>query len=201
MGEYPFELPWAERCAGVAVDVQPGLLKAYPEARRRQVMTRCRLAAGALAALEMPLAVLELDPERFGRADPELVQAAGPRVVVLPKYGYDAWADPDFSLWIRSSGRPWIVLFGVETHVCVLQAAFSLVGAGFQVAWLRDATFSRDPVDQETGEHLLRRGGVLPLTTETLVFATLKDRRYSAFERVFPWLKARVWHGGTGGDT
>ncbi len=188
-------IPSADQCAAVAVDVQPGLLKAYPVGRARRVVDSARFAVSVLRALDVPLALLSLDPERLGPVAGAVEEAAGPGAARIPKGAYDAWREPAFRAWVAAVERPWVVLFGIETHVCVLQTAFSLLEVGFRVAWLRDAIDSRDDTDRGTGERLLERAGALPLTTETLAFATLRGRDHPAFPKILSLLKQRVEAG------
>ncbi len=189
------ELPSARSYAAVAVDVQPGLLRAYPAGKARRVVEAAGFAAAVFRELGVPLALLALDPERLGPVAAELEAAAGPGAARIAKTAYDAWREPVFVRWVEAVGRPWIVLFGIETHVCVLQTGLSLLETGFRVAWLRDATHSRDDMDRDTGERLLERAGALPLTTETLAFATLGGRDHPAFPRLLSLFKQRVEAG------
>ncbi len=179
----------------MAVDVQPGLLKAYPAGKAAQVVDSARFAVSVLRELGIPLALMTLDPKRLGPVAAEVAEAAGPGAVRLSKGGYDAWREASFRDWVTSAGRSWVVLFGIETHVCVLQTAFSLLDAGYGVAWLRDATFSRAETDKETGERLLEQVGALPLTTEILAFAALGGRDHPAFPNLLTLFKRRVESG------
>ncbi len=173
------------------VDVQPGLLKAYPPRRAERVVSAVAGALWLLEPLGLPTLLLELDPGRFGTTHPE-VAAAAPGARVAAKGRYDATRDPAALDGLEALGTAWVVLLGVETHVCVLQTALGLLERGRRVAFLDDAVFSRDPRDQRVGRELLLRAGALPLTTETLLFALLGGRDHPAFPRVLPRLKDRV---------
>ncbi|WP_051463216.1 isochorismatase family protein [Deferrisoma camini] len=175
----------------VVIDVQPGLLKAYPPRRARRVVESAAGALDLLAPLGLPTLILELDPDRLGPTHGRVLGAA-PGARVVAKARYDATADPESFQALEDLDRPWLVLLGVETHVCVLQTAVGLLGRGRTVAFLDDAVFSRTPRDQRVGRELLVRAGAVPLTTEVLLFALLGGRDHPAFSQVLPRLKARV---------
>ncbi|GAB4251189.1 isochorismatase family protein [Deferrisoma sp.] len=173
------------------VDVQPGLLKAYPPRRAERVVAAVAGALRLLEPLELPTLLLELDPDRFGPTHPE-VAAAAPRARVAAKAWYDATRDAGAWGALEALGTGWVVLLGIETHVCVLQTALGLLERGRRAGFLDDAVFSRDPRDRRVGRELLLRAGAVPLSTETLLFALLGGRDHPAFPRVLPRLKARV---------
>ncbi len=184
-------LPGPEEAGLVVIDVQPGLLKAYPPARAERVIDAAAGALDLLAPLGLPTLVLELDPGRLGPTHPRVLGAV-PGSRVAAKGCYDATADAGSSRALEALERPWLVLLGIETHVCVLQTAAGLLGRGRSVGFLDDAVFSRAPRDRRVGRELLVRAGAVPLTTETLLFALLGGRDHPAFPRVLPRLKARV---------
>ncbi len=183
--------PGPEEAGLVVIDVQPGLLKAYPGRRAERVIDAAAGALELLAPVGLPALVLELDPDRLGPTHPRVL-AAAPGARVAAKGCYDATADPGSSRALGALKRPWLILLGVETHVCVLQTAVGLLGRGRAVGFLDEAVFSRAPRDGRVGRELLVRAGAVPLTTETLLFALLGGRDHPAFPRVLPRLKARV---------
>ena len=187
-------VPGPAECCAVAVDVQPGLLRAYPRARAERVVDETRFALEVLRELGVPVVLLALDPDRLGPVHPE-VRGAAPGVPVVDKAVYDATRETAFLDALGGLGRPRVLLLGIETHVCVLHTALGLMERGLGVAWLADATFSRRPRDQRVGERLLERSGAVPLTTETFLFHALGGRSHPAFGRILPLLKARVRRG------
>ncbi len=178
----------------MTVDVQPGLLKGYPPARAERVVGQAGFALEVLRELGVPVVLLALDPDRLGPVHPAL-RGAVPGAPVVAKAAYDATREPAFLDALQGPGRPWVLLFGIETHLCVLQTALGLAGRGLGVAWLADATFSRRPRDQRVGERLLERSGALPLTTETFLSHALGGCSHPAFRRILPLLRGRVAAG------
>jgi nicotinamidase-related amidase len=80
--------------------------------------------------------------------------------------------------------RPDIVICGCETHVCVLQTALGLLGAGRRVFAVRDAMGSRRPESKETAIRRLERNGAEIVTTEMVLFEWLTTADDSRLDRV-----------------
>lgn len=185
-------IPPAGDCFLVVVDVQPGLLKAYPPARARRAVEGVAFAAAALGVLGVPSLLLALDPGKVGPIHPDVLAAASAGSPVVAKVPYDANQEPSFVAACSALGRQTALIAGVEAHVCVLHTALGLRARGFRVHYLADAVASRDPVDEGVGRRLLEAGGVTPLTAETLLFAWLGSGRHPRFPEVLPLLKGRV---------
>ncbi|MFU8856055.1 MAG: isochorismatase family protein [Deferrisomatales bacterium] len=192
-------IPTVEDCFLVVVDVQPGLLKAYPPGRARRVPRSAAFAVAALGAFGVPAVLLALEPEKMGPVHPDVLAAAPAESPVVPKVPYDANAEPAFVSATASLGRPVALLAGVEAHVCVLHTALGLRARGFRAHYLADAVASRAAADETVGRRLLEAGGVTPLTAETLLFAWLGSGRHPRFPEVLPLLKARVRRPGERG--
>lgn len=184
-------VPRAEDCFLVVVDVQPGLLHAYPQERAARVVEGVVFALQTLTRLGMPSLLLELEPEKLGPAHPDVLMASS-GAAVLSKLSYDATREESFREAVRGTGRRTAVLLGVEAHVCVLQTAAGLKDLGYRVCYLADAVASREALDEDVGRKLLERAGAEALCTEALLFASLGSGHHPRFPEILPVLKDRV---------
>jgi nicotinamidase-related amidase len=185
-------IPALEDSFLVVVDVQPGLLRAYPPDRARCAAEGAVFAVAALGALGVPAVLLALDPDKLGPVHPDVVSAAPAGTPLVAKAAYDATREPAFLPACAALGRRVALVAGVEAHVCVLHTALGLRARGYRVHVLADAVASREPVDEAVGRRLLEAGGVTPLTVETLLFAWLGSGRHPRFPAVLPLLRERV---------
>ena len=85
---------------------------------------------------------------------------------------------------LRSTGRPNVVLAGIETHVCVLHTALDLLDAGFAVFLPIDAVGSRHRLDHDTAIRRLERAGCVPTTAEGVAFEWVGDAAHPRFKAV-----------------
>lgn len=76
--------------------------------------------------------------------------------------------------WSKNGAKPnepfQVVLAGIEAHVCVLQTAFDLLAAGFEVFVVADAVTSRNRRDYEFGLKRMSDSGIHLVTTEMVLF-------------------------------
>ena len=133
----------------LVIDAQPAFDRptggAAP-ANQSGPMDRIAWLVAVAAALDVPIFVTEEDAARNGpTAEPVLV-AAGPGTHVVAKHVFGAADQPDILAAIEAAGRGTIVIAGMETDVCVAHSAIGLVGRGYRVVVVEDATFSPGPM-------------------------------------------------------
>ena len=108
--------------------------------------------------------------------------------------------------------RKHVVLFGIETHVCVLQTTLDLLRRGYIVHVVVDAVSSQNGVDRATALKRMeaeasrsaqadpaKGRGVLHLTTaESVLFEILRDAQHPKFKELVPAMKelSQIKKGG-----
>ncbi|CAH8559063.1 unnamed protein product [Schistosoma turkestanicum] len=78
----------------------------------------------------------------------------------------------------------YIVLFGLEAHICILQTALHLLSENFKVLIVADACSSRSAVDMRIALQRLTSAGVILTTTESLLFELIKTKDSPHFNLV-----------------
>jgi nicotinamidase-related amidase len=137
-----------------------------------------RLLEGA-RLLDVPVLFTEENAGGLGGTLPEL--HAEPSNTVH-KMTFDACRAPGFLEALPD--RPNIVICGCETHVCVLQTALGLLGAGRRVFAVRDAMGSRRSESKEAAIGRLERNGAEIVTTEMVLFEWLTTADDQRLDRV-----------------
>ncbi|CAH8655195.1 unnamed protein product [Schistosoma rodhaini] len=77
-----------------------------------------------------------------------------------------------------------IVLFGLEAHICILQTALHLLSENFKVLIVADACSSRSAVDMRIALQRLNSAGIMLTTTESLLFELIKTKDSPHFNLV-----------------
>lgn len=175
-----------EDTAAILIDVQERLLPAIHQGRELEGKI-VKLVEG-LRILDVPILPLRQYPKGLGDLTPAIREALGE---YLPgdKITFSPWDTPEIADRIRSLGRKNILLCGVETHVCVLQTALDLLGAGYNVAVAADCVGSRNPYDREIGLDRMVREGALPTTGESALFELLREAGTDTFKRISALVK------------
>jgi nicotinamidase-related amidase len=154
---------------------------------------RVRRQAAALAEgarlLDVPVFVTEQYPKGLGHTVPELRSAVDAAGGVLEKTAFSCAADESIAARIRAAGRPNVVLAGIEAHICVLQTALDLLGAGYSVFVAEDAVGSRTPENKESGLARIRRHGGEPANVEMVLFELMGTKEHPQFKAVQALIK------------
>ncbi len=173
-------------CFLLLVDVQERLAPAVLEPAR--VLANALRLVEAAQRLGVPVLMTEHCADRIGRLLPELRERV-PEEAVLPKVHFAAAREPDCAARFAALGRATCVVAGMETHVCVLQTAFSLKAAGYAPHVVVDAVSSRKAVDKEAALQRLGEAGVGRITTEMVIFEWLERGDDAAFRDLLPVIK------------
>jgi nicotinamidase-related amidase len=126
----------------IVIDVQPPFLDKLPREDSQLLRNRICWLIGVAGWLRVPLIATAEDIAREGGVDPQVVRAMPAGIQVHNKMVFDLAADPAILAAVVQTGRRTAVLVGLETDVCVAHSALGLLGRGYQVAVVADATAS-----------------------------------------------------------
>jgi nicotinamidase-related amidase len=170
------------------VDLQERLLETI-EDRARVLKSADRFVRG-LKLLGIPLLVTEQNPAVFGRTA-EPVRTALGETPPLSKLAFSCWEDETLRKGIAALGRRQVLVFGLETHICVGQTALDGVAHGYEVHGVFDACGARTAELHQVGVDKMKAGGVIPCSTESALFELLERAGTDEFRKLLPLLKER----------
>lgn len=174
----------------LVVDVQERLLPAMHGGAH--AAAQIGILIRAARQLGMPITISEQYPRGLGPTVSSLLEAAAGEAVVLPKTSFScfrALALAERLSTLRAQRRTQIVLCGIEAHICVTQTALDLHAAGYAVAVVTDAVASREPASKAVAILRLVQAGIVPLTTEMVVFEWLGEAGTADFKALLPLIK------------
>jgi len=171
------------------VDVQERLAGAMDATAREGVVRAAGRLAQAAGQLEIPVLVSEQYPRGLGPTVAPLAAQLPASARVLDKTSFSCCGDSGLLDALKSARRPQVVVCGMETHVCVLQTALDLLGAGFTPFVVEDAVCSRDPAHKANALHRLRQAGAVVTNHESVIFEWLRDARHSQFKALSALIK------------
>jgi len=103
----------------------------------------------------------------------------------IEKSSFSVMGDEGFREALKALGRKSVILCGVEAHVCILQSALDLLGAGYDVFLATDAISSRKKRDERPAVTRMIRSGVTPVTVESALFELLdNDSKSETFKAI-----------------
>jgi nicotinamidase-related amidase len=172
----------------VLVDVQERLHAEM--AGRDDVASKLVKLAEAARVLSLPVIVTEHAVKSFGPTI-EPVRTALASYAPLHKMVFSCFGSEEFRARLESLGRRQVVVAGYETHVCVCQTALDAREAGYQVHLVRDASSSRTAADGAVGVEKMAGAGILPASTETVIFELLQRAGTDEFRALLPVIKRK----------
>jgi nicotinamidase-related amidase len=165
------------------IDVQTRLCSVMPEATMATVLKNIQRLLQGAQLLNIPLWVTEQYPEKLGETLPELQALLPEYTARAAKLAFSAWHEP--ALQESSiSVAPQVVLFGLETHICVLQTALDALAAGKQVFIVEDAVISRTETNRDNAIARMRSAGCIITNTESMLFEPMQGATHAQFKAV-----------------
>ena len=170
----------------LVVDLQQKLAPAIHNAER-VIANSVRLleAAGQLA---IPAFISEQYVRGLGPSV-DAIQNIAVNAKFFEKTHFSCTAEPGILELLHAPKRPQVILTGTEAHVCVLQTAFGLLAAGFEVFLVADATSSRTPENHSAAIERMRAGGISVVTSEMVLFEWLHQAATDDFRALLPLIK------------
>lgn len=160
----------------VVIDIQERLASAMEHAAFDEVARNSGRLVAAADRFRMPVAISEQYSDGLGRTVPMLREAASrlsPAPLYIDKMAFSLADEPLFQTFL-GNGRKTLVLFGMETHICVFQTVRALCERGFTVHVPADAVISRTAANKQLGLELCERAGAVITSTETVLFDLLE---------------------------
>ncbi|EIM88303.1 Isochorismatase hydrolase [Stereum hirsutum FP-91666 SS1] len=126
--------------------------------------------------LEIPVIFTEQNPKALGPTVPELSsEALGPLHLGTIEKTLFSMMTPEVTSLLRAKQFRSIVLFGIESHVCVLQSALDLLAEGYGVHVLADGVSSCNKEEVPYALARMRQAGAQITTSESLLFQLQRD--------------------------
>ncbi len=141
--------------------------------------------AKACGILEIPTVITEQYPKGLGSTIQEIKEAL-PNAEYVEKTTFSALKDADVNKFLSQKQ---VILFGIETHICVLQTAMDLLNEGYEVFVVQNACGSRSDENKQAALRRLIHAGAQIVTTEMVLFELLEGSKHPNFKEVQALIK------------
>ena len=156
-----------ENTIAVCVDYQERLMPAMSGKEELESQT-VKLIRG-MKALGVPAVVTQQYTKGLGKTVEPLHHVLG-EYEPFEKLTFGGYETEAIRKAIDGAGRENVLVFGTETHICVLQTALGLKDAGYRVMMVDDCCGSRRQADKESGLRRAMCEGVCVSCSETVLF-------------------------------
>lgn len=164
------------------IDVQEKLLNAV--FNKTSLEKKAVTIANTAKILGIPVIVTEQYPKGLGATVETLKEVLPENAQYFEKTAFSALENNDVLEALKNSGKKQVVIFGIETHICVSQTTNALIEEGFEVSVIRDACGSRSELEYLAGLERMKDNGAHVLTTEIALFEWLKGAKHPKFKEV-----------------
>lgn len=168
------------------IDIQERLVAALD---KDIVVTKAMKVAGAAKLLGIPTVVTEQYPRGLGNTVQQLKEVLPENTEYVEKTSFNALLEEGMADKIASYGKKQIVIFGIETHICVHQTAAALIEAGYEVYVIKDACASRNKYEFKQGIDIMQQNGAKISCVEIALFEWLKGAKNPKFKEVQALIK------------
>jgi nicotinamidase-related amidase len=165
-----------DKAALVVIDFQERIFPAIWE--HEKLEKNVTLLIEGMKILGVPVVVTEQYVKGLGPTVPAIARAIE-GIERIEKSSFSCCDESRFMLEIASSGREFIIIAGIESHVCVLQTVIDLKQNGYLPVVVEDCISSRKQSDKLTALGRMRHEGAVITTSEAILFELL---RYSGGE-------------------
>ena len=175
------------------IDMQERLLPAI--FNKDEIVKNSVMILTAARELSVPAIVSEQYPKGLGATIPELKNLIPDGSTMMEKVEFSCCSAPSFgdsflNLNFSSGKKDTVILFGVETHVCVLATAMQLIEKyNLNVVIAADACGSRTEKNHSLALEAAKSTGCLVVPAETVVYQMLEKAGTPQFKALQPLLK------------
>ncbi|MDZ7331636.1 MAG: hydrolase [candidate division KSB1 bacterium] len=170
----------------LVIDIQERI-NAVMKYRERVVKNTAKLISG-LKILNVPIFVTEQYRKGLGPTEKPILDLINQSTIV-EKMTYSCCMAQPLMEQLRTHQIKQVAVCGIETHVCVLQTCLDLLAHGFQVHLVTDAISSRRKLDHEAAIDRMVQAGVIPTTTEAVLFELLEQAGTPEFKQISKLVK------------
>ncbi|MBR6901068.1 MAG: isochorismatase family protein [Synergistaceae bacterium] len=175
------------------IDMQERLLPAV--FNKNEIIKNSVRILTAARELSVPMIITEQYPQGIGATIPELKNLISEDTEIMEKVEFSCCAAQKFgdsflNLSFNSGTKDTAILFGVETHICVLATAIDLIEkCNLNVVIAADACGSREEKNHTLALDAARALGCLVVPTETVVYHMLEKAGTPQFKALLPLFK------------
>jgi nicotinamidase-related amidase len=174
-----------EQAIGLVIDIQERL---FPFIYEHEALARnAGILVQGLQAIGLPILVTEQYTKGLGPTVPELRPLLPGEVI--EKMAFSCCDEPAFRAALAESGRKFVIITGIEAHVCVLQTAIDLLELNYVPVIVEDCVSSRRLNDKQQAIARMRKSGAIVSTYESVLFELLRYSGTDEFRAISKLVK------------
>lgn len=175
-----------ENTVGLLIDVQDRLLPHMHDSD--SLLDRLSVLIQGLTEMSVPLILSEQYKKGLGETSADLRNLFQP-IISIEKTSFSCVGNHAFDQWLVDHKVSNVLLFGIETHVCVLQTAVDLKEKGLNPVVIWDGVSSRSTDDKDIALQRLMVENIRVASVESILFELCKTAKNPVFKAVSKLVK------------
>jgi len=176
-------IPERNEVAFIMIDIQEKFLPVIHNIDN--VITNANRLAKSAYILNLPLIVTEQYPKGLGHTVSEIELSTDQRII--EKISFDCFGCDEFVEALK--GTKVLVIFGIESHVCVLKTVLEAISRGYEVHVVADAVSSRTSDNRSIALERMRQSGAFIVSTEMILFQLMDRAGTDEFKQISKIIK------------
>jgi len=170
----------------LVVDIQE---KLFPHMTNKEELleTTIRLIKG-LKLLKIPFILNEQYPKGIGHTV-ALIKELLEEEIPYEKFTFSCCKNEETLKAIHKNNKKFVIVFGIEAHVCVLQSVLDLLDDGLIPVLVTDCISARNPNDKEIAIKRMQQSGAILTTYESLLFELCVSSKNDVFKEISKLVK------------
>lgn len=170
------------------IDIQERLFQAMENDVQEMLKKNAAILINTAAEFGIPVILTEQYRKGLGGTITELKSLTGDSIN-LEKLHFDCMKNDEIKKAVADTAKKTVIISGIESHICVLQTALSLLASGMKVVIASDGVSSRRKQDYKAALSILSDAGALIYPTETIAFMILEKAGTPEFKKLSPLFK------------
>ncbi|TLX74064.1 hydrolase [Labilibacter sediminis] len=175
-----------DETVAVVVDIQERL---FPHIHNHeQLKKNTEILVDGLNVLEIPMLVTEQYKKGLG----ETIEGIAEKIKDCPAFEKTAFSccdDAPFTEKLESKGKRFVILFGIEAHICLMQTAIDLKSKRYQPVIIEDCVGSRNPENKRIAINRMLQEGITVTSYESILFELCRYAGSDAFKAISKLVK------------
>ncbi len=175
-----------ENTGAIIVDVQERLVPHIHE--NRELINNLEILIKGLKTLDIPIVVAEQYTKGLGPTVEGIHKSLG-EYKSIEKTSFSCCDNGLIKDELSLLNKKWIIVAGIEAHVCVLQTVIDLIDIGYAPILIEDCVSSRKENDKKIAVERMKSEGAIIATYESILFELCRRSGTGEFKMISQLVK------------
>jgi nicotinamidase-related amidase len=175
-----------DNTALLIIDLQVQLLPAINDSET--LIHNCKILIEGCKTLNIPIITTTQYKKGLGNTVAEIATLLDD-VIEVDKNEFSCWANKNFQSQVEKCNKRYIIIAGIESHICVEQTVLDLMDEDYKPIVIANCVGSRNTIDNEFAISRMRDYGADITTYESILFELLGTSKAAEFKVISSLVK------------